>query len=74
MKSLWKIIVLEEQILYYDLVFNNNDILIITVNNIKTWEPLSVLFTEIILKNNSIFPKNHFYKSFKYKNLSDEKE
>ena len=40
--------------------------------NIKTWEPLSVLFTELTLKNN-IFPKNQLCKSLKCKSISDEK-
>ena len=79
LKSLGKIIIPEEQILYYDLVFNNNAILIITVErniyliNVKTWEPLSILFTEITLKNNNIFPKNQTCKSLKCKSISDEK-
>ena len=78
LKSLGKILIPEEQILYYDLVFNNSAILIITVDkniyliNIKTWEPLSVLFTELTLKNN-IFPKNQLCKSLKCKSISDEK-
>ena len=79
LKSLGKIVIPEEQILYYDLVFNNNAILIITVEkniyliNVKTWEPLSVLFTEITLKNNNILPKNQLCKSLKCKSISDEK-
>ena len=79
LKSLGKIVIPEEQILYYDLVFNNNAILIITVEkniyliNVKTWEPLTVLYTEIILKNNNILPKNQLCKSLKCKIISDEK-
>ena len=79
LKSIGKIIIPEEQILYYDLVFNNNAILIITVDrniyliNVKTWEPLSVLYTEITLKNVNIFPKNQICKSLKCKSISDEK-
>ena len=79
LKSLGKIIIPEEQILYYDLVFNDNAILIITVErniyliNVKTWEPLSILFTEITLKNNNILPKNQMCKSLKCKSISDEK-
>ena len=52
LKSLGKIVIPEEQILYCDLVFNNNAILIITVEkniyliNVKNWEPLSVLLNE----------------------------
>ena len=79
LKSIGKIIIPEEQILYFDLVFNNNAILIITVEkniyliNVKTWEPLSVLYTEITLKNNNILPKNQIRKSLKCKSISDEK-
>ena len=79
LKSIGKIIIPEEQILYFDLVFNNNAILIITVEkniyliNVKTWEPLSVLYTEITLKNNNILPKNQICKSLKCKSISDEK-
>jgi WD40 repeat protein len=79
LKSLGKILIPKEEILYYDLVFNNNAILIITVErniyliNVKTWEPLSVLYTEITLKNNNILPKNQPCKSLKCKSISDEK-
>ena len=47
----------EEQFLYYDLVFINNAILIFTVEkniyliNVKTWEALCILFTEISLQH-----------------------
>ena len=79
LKSLGKILIPREEILHYDLVFNNNAILIITVErniyliNVKTWEPLSVLYTEITLKNNNILPKNQSCKSLKCKSISDEK-
>ena len=79
LKSLGKISIPEEKILFYDLLFNNNSLLIITIEkniyliNIKTWEPLSLLFTEIQLKNNNILPKNQLCKSLQCKSISDEK-
>ena len=79
LKSLGKINIPDEEILYYDLIFNNNAILIITVEqniylvNINNWEPLSILFTELTLKNNSILPKNQLCKSLNCKSISNEK-
>ena len=79
LKSLGKISIPDEQILYYDLIFNNDAILIITVEkniyliNINNWEPLSVLFTELALRNNTILPKNQLCKSLNCKSISNEK-
>jgi hypothetical protein len=79
LKSLGKINIPDEQILYYDLIFNNDAILIITVEkniyliNINNWEPLSVLFTELTLRNNTILPKNQLCKSLNCKSISNEK-
>ena len=79
LKSLGKITIPDEQILYYDLIFNNNAILLITVEkniyliNINNWEPLSVLFTELALRNNTILPKNQLCKSLDCKSISNEK-
>ena len=79
LKSLGKISIPDEQILYYDLIFNNDAILIITVEkniyliNINNWNPLSILFTELTLKNNSILPKNQLCKSLNCKSISNEK-
>ena len=79
LKSLGKITIPDEQILYYDLIFNNNAILLITVEkniyliDINNWEPLSVLFTELNLRNNSILPKNQLCKSLNCKSISNEK-
>ena len=79
LKSLGKINIPDEEILYYDLIFNNDAILIITVEkniyliNINNWEPLSVLFTELALRNNTILPKNQLCKSLNCKSISNEK-
>ena len=79
LKSLGKIAIPDEQILYFDLIFNNNAILLITVEkniyliNINNWEPLSVLFTELALRNNTILPKNQLCKSLNCKSISNEK-
>ena len=79
LQSLGKINVPDEEILYYDLVFDNDAILLITVEkniyliNVTSWEPLSVLFTELTLRNNSILPKNQLCKSLNCKSISNEK-
>ena len=79
LKSIGKIIIPDEEILYYDLIFNNDAILIITIKqniylvNINNWNPLSILFTELTLKNNSILPKNQLCKSLNCKSISYEK-
>ena len=79
LKSLGKINIPDEEILYYDLIFNNDAILIITVEKniylikINNWEPLSILFTELALRNNTILPKNQLCKSLQCKSISDEK-
>ena len=79
LKSLGKINIPDEEILYYDLIFNNDAILIITIEKniylikINNWEPLSVLFTELALRNNTILPKNQLCKSLNCKSISNEK-
>ena len=79
LKSIGKIIIPDEQILYYDLIFDNDAILLITVEkniylvNINNWEPLSILFTELTLSNNTILPKNQLCKSLNCKSISNEK-
>ena len=79
LKSLGKIIIPDEQILYYDLIFDNDAILLITVEkniylvNINNWEPLSILFTDLTLSNNTILPKNQLCKSLNCKSISNEK-
>ena len=79
LKSLWKIIIKVEQILYYYLIFDNDAILLITVEkniylvNINNLEPLSILFTELTLNNNTILPKNQLCKSLNCKSISKEK-
>ena len=79
LKSLGKITIQDEQILYYDLIFKNNAILLIIVEkniyliNINNLEPLSVLFTELDLWNNKILPKNQLCKSLNCKSISNEK-
>ena len=79
LKSLGKISIPDEQILYYDLIFDNDAILLITVDkniylvNINGWEPLSMSFTELALRNNTILPKNQICKSLNCKSVSNEK-
>jgi WD40 repeat protein len=79
LKSLGKISIPDEQILYYDLIFDNDAILLITVEkniylvNINGWEPLSMSFTELALRNNTILPKNQICKSLNCKSISNEK-
>ena len=79
LKSLGKINIPEEQILYYDLIFDNDAILIITVENniylvnIQSWEPLNILYTELSLRNNTILPKNQLCKSLNCKSISNDK-
>ncbi len=79
LKSIGKIIIPDEQILYFDLIFDNDAILLITVEkniylvNINNWEPLSILFTELTLSNNTILPKNQLCKSLNCKSISNEK-
>ena len=79
LKSLGKISIPDEQILYYDLIFDNDAILLITVEkniylvNINGWEPLSMSFTELALRNNTILPKNQLCKSLNCKSISNEK-
>jgi len=79
LQSLGKITIPDEEILYYDLIFDNDAILLITVEkniyliNVTSWEPLSVLFTELTLRNNSILPKNQLCKSLNCKSISNEK-
>ena len=79
LKSLGKIMIPDEQILYYDLIFDNDAILLITMEknlyliNINNWDPLSILFTELTLRNNTILPKNQLCKSLNCKSISNEK-
>jgi WD40 repeat protein len=79
LKSLGKINIPDEQILMFDLILDNDAILIITEEKniyltfINNWEPLSILFTELTLRNNAILPKNQLCKSLNCKSLSSEK-
>ena len=79
LKSLGKISIPDEQILYYDLIFDNDAILLITVEkniylvNINGWEPLNISFTELALRNNTILPKNQLCKSLNCKSVSNDK-
>ena len=61
------------------MIFDNDAILLITVEkniylvNINNLEPLSILFTELTLNNNTILPKNQLCKSLNCKSISKEK-
>lgn len=79
LKSLGMIKIPDNNICNFDLIFNNQAILLTTyqeklfIIDIQNWEPLSVLFSELTINSNGIIPKNQYCKSISSKNITNEK-
>lgn len=80
LKSLGMLKIPDNNICNFELIFNNQAILLTTyqeklfVIDIQNWDPLSVLFSELPFNPiSNIIPKNQYCKSISTKNITSEK-
>lgn len=78
LKSLGKVILPENEINGFGLIFNSQGMILTTLQDklfvfdVQNWEVLNILFTEIDTSSFNL-PKNQFYKSIDTKNINSNK-